>query len=198
MPLKFSALALATFMCLPAALMAQSLGDVAKKEGERRQTVKPAAKVLTNKDLPAVPPPSAGGGADPGVAAAPADPAPKADGPAAGDRPGQEPAAADDASKKPDGTKDESYWSGRMKGLRDELARDRLFAEALQSRINALTTDFVNRDDPAQRALIGQGRQEAIDELGRVQKSIVTRGKAIADLEEEARRAGVPAGWLRE
>ena len=34
---------------------AQSLAEVAKKEEERRKTVKPASKVLTNKDLGDVP-----------------------------------------------------------------------------------------------------------------------------------------------
>ena len=38
-----------------------------------------------------------------------------------------------------------------MKSLAEQLDCDRLFAEALQSRINALTTDFTARDDPAQR-----------------------------------------------
>jgi hypothetical protein len=72
-----------------------------------------------------------------------------------------------------------------------------MFLEALQSRINALTTDFVNRDDPAQRAVIEQDRKKALTELERVRREIADRTKAIADLEEQARKAGVPAGWLR-
>ena len=68
----------------------------------------------------------------------------------------------------------------------------------MQTRINALTTDFVNRDDPAQRAVIAQrppegDRRARPPEEGRRS----TDKKAIADLEEEARRAGVPPGWLR-
>jgi len=70
-------------------------------------------------------------------------------------------------------------------------------AEALQSRINALTTDFVNRDDPAQRAKIDLDRRAALAELERVRAEIVARQKAIGDLEEDGRRAGVPPGWLR-
>ena len=67
----------------------------------------------------------------------------------------------------------------------------------MQSRINALTTDFVNRDDPAQRAVIADDRQKAIAELERLARANVDGTKAIADIEEEARRAGVPPGWLR-
>ena len=40
-------------------------------------------------------------------------------------------------------------------------------------------------------------RQKTIDELNRLTKQIEGDKKAIADLQEDARRAGVPAGWLR-
>ena len=89
------------------------------------------------------------------------------------------------------------YWAGRQKELTDQLARDQIYAVALQSRINALTTDFVNRDDPAQRTVIAGDRQRSIDELERLKTAIAADKKAIADLQEEARRAGVPAAWLR-
>jgi hypothetical protein len=55
----------------------------------------------------------------------------------------------------------------------------------------------VNRDDPAQRAVIERDRQKALAELGRLKTSVLETRKAIADLEEEARRAGVPPGWMR-
>ena len=70
-------------------------------------------------------------------------------------------------------------------------------AVALQSQINGLTADFAARDDPAQRAKVGTDRQKALTELDRVKKEIQQHTKALADLQEEARRAGVPPGWLR-
>jgi hypothetical protein len=45
--------------------------------------------------------------------------------------------------------------------------------------------------------VIEQNRQKALGELGRLQKAIVDDKKAITDLEEDARRAGVSPGWLR-
>ncbi len=160
---------------------AQSLADVAKQEEERRKTIKPVSKVLTNKDLGDVP-------AAPiiPVADTKAVDAAKIDKPA-------EPIA--DASTAP--VKDQAYWSGRMKELRTQLDRDQIFVEAIQTRVNSLSADFVNRDDPAQRALIERDRQRAIVELDRLKKAIEEGKKAIATLEEEARRAGVPPGWLR-
>jgi len=93
--------------------------------------------------------------------------------------------------------KNQAYWAGRMKSARDQVQRTQLFADSLQTRINSLTTDFVNRDDPAQRAKIETDRQAALAELERVKKELVEQTKAISAIEEEARRAGVPAGWLR-
>jgi len=77
------------------------------------------------------------------------------------------------------------------------MDRQQIFADSLQSRINALTTDFVNRDDPAQRAKIEADRKTALAELERVKKELVDQAKAITAIEDEARRAGVPPGWLR-
>lgn len=169
-------------------LRAQSLADVARKEEERRQKVKEPSKVYTNKDLASVPSSSA-------PASEPAASGTSTSEPAKDDK-----SKADDKSKPADQkepAKDQAYWSGRLKQLQTSLDRDQTFAEALQSRINALTTDFVNRADPAQRSVIERDRQKAIAELDRLKKQIVEDKKAIDDLQEEARRAGVPPGWLR-
>ena len=164
---------------------AQSLADVARTEEARRkavdQTSKEPAKLYTNKDLDSVP--------------APAEPAPAAEAvkPAEPDKAKGE----KDKPKDAEPPKDQKYWGDRAAALRTQLDRDGMFADALQSRINGLTTDFSARDDPAQRAVIERDRQKAIAELDRVKKQIDTDKKAIADLDEEARRGGVPPGWLR-
>jgi len=84
-----------------------------------------------------------------------------------------------------------------MKAALEAIDRDTTLADAMQSRINALTTEFVNRDDPAQRSRIEGDRQKALGELDRLKKQITADRKAVTDIEEEARRAGVPPGWLR-
>ena len=201
-----TALALTLLALLAASaqvVSAQSLGDAARQEGERRQGVKSSAKVITNKDLPAPPPTSAVPAAPPSstAGAAAETKAAPSDG-KGGDKAGADAGAGGAADKPKKGddagaAKDQKYWSDRMKRLQDDLAHSRTFAEALQSRINGLTTDFVNRDDPKQREVIGRDRQRSIEELDRAKKAIADGTRAIADLEEEARRAGVPAGWLR-
>jgi hypothetical protein len=183
-----------TLACVAVPALAQTLGDVARQEAERRKAVKSDGKVLTNKDVPRTP-----GTAAPPVAsdAKPADATAK---PAAGDAAAKD-GASKDAAAKDDKSKTEvkgqEYWSSRLKSLREQVERDQAYADAMQSRINALTADFVNRDDPAQRTVIANDRQKAVAELDRLKKSVVDGKKAVADFEEEARRAGVPPGWLR-
>jgi len=109
----------------------------------------------------------------------------------------KDPKAANDANGKEPVAKDKAYWSGRLKKLQDQVEQNQTLVDAMQTRINALSTDFVNRDDPAQRSVIERDRQKALSELTRLKQAVVDGKKAIADLEEEARRAGVPPGWLR-
>ena len=180
-PLVLALILLAGFA---GSLRAQSLADVARKEEARRKALPPPTKVYTNKDLVDVPSGSASAGAA-------ADPAKDA---------AAEKAIDKDLAKAEDkggDKKDKAYWFGRLQALQQTLDRDTSFADALQSKINALTTDFVNRDDPAQRAVIERNRIKALAELGALKKSILDDQKALTDFQEEARRAGVPPGWLR-
>ena len=163
------------------------LADVAKAEEARRKSVSKPAKVITNSDLK---PDISKGVATPSTVT-PADPAAATP---ANATPGT-PAAATRADTGV--AKDQAYWAGRMKDARDKQQRSQIFADSLQTRINSLTTDFVNRDDPAQKAKIEADRKAALAELDRVKKEIDDQTKAIAAIEDEARRAGVPVGWLR-
>lgn len=178
-----ASIALGILFCLStgtALAQSPSLVDLAKKEQERRKTLKgSSAKVYSDKDLPK--------GATPAVASTvPSTPVPTAIAPE------QKPAEA-----KPDDQKDEAWWRARIAQAREAQRRAEAFAEALQSRINALSTDVVNRDDPYQRAKIADDRLKALAELQRVTGEIEQSKKEIADIEEEARRANVPPGWLR-
>ena len=163
---------------LPLRAQSAPLGELAKKEQERRKTVKAAGKVYSNKDLPkpAEPAPAAGTGAPP-----PATSTAKAEVPPA----------------TPKDEKDEAWWRERVTQAREAQRRGEAFAEALQSRINALSTDAVNRDDPYQRAKAAEDRQKAIAELARVTAEVDQAKKEIVAIDEEARHAGVPPGWLR-
>src|SRR5258708_4423317 len=173
-------------------LAAQSLGDLSRQEEDRRKNVKEPAKVITNKDLRAVPP----------SAPSPETPSATSSAAIAGDaaKDAQSKNAqkdTDNAKDSKEPLKDQKYWSDRFKLLQTQLDRDQNYSGALQTQINSLTADFVNRDDPAQKAQIEQNRQKALVELNRLTEAIGKDKKAIDDFNDEARRAGVPPGWLR-
>ncbi|MEQ1729228.1 MAG: hypothetical protein ABL982_12705 [Vicinamibacterales bacterium] len=196
--MRVLALLLVAHVAVISTVSAQSLADVARKESERRQTVQGGSKSYTNTDLKPVPGAPPADAVEPGDAAKPesdsasADAKPKADGDADA-RPSRDSATSGrDAEEK-----DQEYWSKRVNALREQLERDQTYLDALQTRVDSLTADFVNRDDPAQRGQIANDRQKALGEIDRLKKAIEQDKAAIPELEEEARRAGVPAGWLR-
>jgi hypothetical protein len=170
---------------------AQSLAEVARAEEARRKTVKAPSKTYTNDDLK--------GGSDSSVVASPsaastASASPQTAKPADG-------AAKADASKdvpaQADPKKEEKYWRDRFTATQQALARNKVLLDALQSRVNALNADFVNIDDPAQRSLVQANLQTAMGEMARVKTDIDAKTKEVASIQEEARKANVPAGWLR-
>jgi hypothetical protein len=181
--------AMATLLLsVPALADAQSLGEVARATNASRKTQPKKGKVYTNDTVrqdftPSTPAPPPGTSADavPGApyATTPADAAPEPQAPADGPK------------------KDEAYWKQRMAGARELLERSQAFAAALESQINGLTVDFLQRDDPVQRSTIESNRKKAIAEHERVTREVDSHRKAIAAVEDEARKAGVPAGWLR-
>ena len=108
-----------------------------------------------------------------------------------------DPATADSEAAPGEAPVTEADWRRRVTDTRDALSRAQTFADALQSRINVLAADFVNRDDPIQRDQVAADRQAALTELDRVRQEIQEHEEMLTTIQEEARRAGVPAGWVR-
>jgi len=163
----------------------QSLGAVAREGEAQRKTVKSSGKVYTNDTLRS----------DPTTPSQPAPPStPQAGTPAVPSSPsGVSP--AEDKAKEP--VKDEASWRQRIQAERDALERAKTFAAALQSQINGLYGEFTACQAPPQCNEIAAKRQKSLAELDRVKKEVEQHTKAINDIQEEARRAGVPAGWVR-
>ena len=161
---------------------AGSLADAAKREALRRQLTPKSTASVSNvgqpQDLPG--PPSAVTMPAPAEGARPAEPQ-------------KPPPAAEGAP-----VRDEKWWRGRIAGARAAVERGQLLADSVQSRINSLQTDVVNRDDPAQQMMLRQQLGKALNELERLRTQIADDKKAIDAILDEARRQGVPPGWLRE
>src|SRR4051812_3337246 len=127
------ALIAAAMVTLALPVCAQSLGDLAKKEQERRKAAPPAAKVYTNDDLKKITVPGGTPEAD-----GPAKPGDKADPQAKGD------AKADTKgdAKAAEPALDEAAWRAKMTAAREDVHQGEMFRDALQSQINGLTADF--------------------------------------------------------
>jgi hypothetical protein len=185
----------AGLLLITSSASAQSLAEVARQEQARRKSIKQPGKVYTNKDLRT----DSGGASNPAetTPSNPAEPA-AAGAPRTGSE-GSPPKPAEPSAPQgqPPAGQDEAYWRERITTARAAQEQTQVLVDAMQSRINVLTADFTARDDPAQRAVIANDRDRALAELARLQDDLKTKMQAISDIEEEARRAGVPPGWLR-
>lgn len=160
-----------------------TLADAQFYEAIRRAILPASTRSITMADVPAASP------RPQPVTPVAADPDPAAKAAAAG--------AEGTTKAKDDERGTEPEWRARAVTARDALERDEVLFDAVQSRVNALTTDSVNRDDPAQRAEILKQRTRALAELDRLRLQIEKDKLAIAAIEEDARKKGVPPGWIR-
>jgi hypothetical protein len=210
--MKSSAIAVVILSCafVTTTGLSAQLGSIAKKESERRKTA-PSGKVYTNDSLSPAPAPLSAPATSTADAAPAASSSSDADKSAADksttDKSATEKSAADTTDKAgpskqvsadpAERKKEEAEWRERVKNEREALDRAKSYADALQIKINSLNTDFVNRDDPVQRAAIAAQRDKSLAEMDRLKKEIAEHIRKIATIQQDARRAGVPAGWVR-
>ena len=159
---------------------AQGLGDAARQEGEKRSRSKAstAARTYTAEDLEQ-------GGAAP-VIPAPA-PTPEAIAPiVSGGAPAQ-------GQVLPDRPSEEKRWRHRASVARSSVATlEKRFDEADRAATWSAT------DGPMSctgRVNTRHGRD--MEQLQEARQQLAAARQALEDFEEEARRAGVPPGWLR-
>jgi hypothetical protein len=173
---------------LPIPLAAQGLGDTAARERQKRETKKaPApAKVYSNQDLPE----SAADSVTPRDTGTPGPEGPASSSRGAPSSPGAEgsavpagQAAADPSEKEREERRRlEAEWRVRFANARERLA----VAEANSWR-EVVRTEFY------------QGIPVAMKIKEQVEtEELVQARQALADLEEEFRRTGLPPGWTRE
>ena len=162
---------------------AQSLADISRKEEARRKAVKTPAKLYTIQDVQ-----KASGG----------DPTAPLTAPAAGVKQPEVAAPKEAAAPPPEqGVKDEAYWRGAFADARTKLERSNGFLSALKAQYEVLANRFAATSDAAERGALVAQMEKVQAEVDGLQQDIVQQSKDLADLEEQARQAGVPAGWIR-
>ena len=170
-------------LCVVVPSAQQSLADVARNtEAARNASAgRPRAKVYTNKDLGAIERVPAATAATNSTAPrpAPAPPAPSGD------------------TLLPD-VKSEAYWRDRMRPLRERLDRARALADGTKRQAETLMR---SADRCFQIGIVCADYTESLrltEEHKTLAADLASAEREVAALEEEARRAGVPPGWVRE
>ncbi len=166
---------------------AQSLGEIAKKNAEAKAATekdgkaKTPAKTFTDADLKA----------DPHDLAIKPEPAPTASASKADATPSKD--AKAEPAKEP--AKDEAYWKDRMRTLQTKLSEDE--RELVNARIHVTDVEAFIRPDGTMSHTIADNLLQAQARRDTAVASIANDKREILELEEEARHAGVPPGWLR-
>ena len=166
--------ALAALLASTALASAQSLGELAAKEQERREKERQkhggASKVITEQDL-------RGGGRGTYSNAGATNPAPEASpSEAASPQPG---ASAAPKEKTPEDVRaeQENDWRQRIEKAREEVTRLSAELDRLQQSLNDLTGP-----------LYGSGRATLLSRFETTKTDLAAARQKVADLEEEGRR----------
>jgi type IV secretory pathway VirB10-like protein len=163
----------------------QSLAEVSRNTEAARNATPgtPPARVYSNKDLPEVAPLPPAQASTNSTAPAPASPAP---------------APSTPSADKPPAAKDEAYWRDRMRPLRERLDSARALADDTKRRAETLMRAA---DRCFMLGIVCADYSESLrltEEHKVLAAAVAHAERDVAALEEEARRAGVPPGWVRE
>lgn len=170
----------AACLALPGSLLAQGLGDAAKKEKERRSETskKEPGKTYTQEDVYDLPPIANDG--DTGAPTTSADVSPVS-------------SFSAPVTRSRSRGSDETLWRGRVTAARQRVTKARATEKKLAGM--HLVPGYEYRDNRG-RVLV-----RSVEELqamaSRAKAEVASAEKALADLLESGRRAGVPPGWLR-
>ena len=184
---------LAFLLAFGPAASGQSLGEAARKEKERRQKAGPTGPAFTDDDLRGY---AEGGAAAKGGAGAP-------DKSAAGEKASADKATKEGTARGGGGAGDEAYWRARAKAARAAVAAAQ--ARVAQAEAAAQATPAGIRQPQPGDALTqvppplvtDADHRAAEAALAAARSDLEAAKKALADLEEEARRKGALPGWLR-
>jgi hypothetical protein len=166
----------------------QSLGDLAKKEKERRRQVQAEGKVITNAEAAkyksgpvttvTLPPPSPSPSATGAAEAMPGASKPKADEPT-------------DFQGRP-----ESWWRQTLADARKAVKDLENEGNVLTLRITDLQNQFYREASGFRQQDIQREIQKAFYEQDLNKQNLAKAQQQLAELEKEARKSGALPGWL--
>jgi hypothetical protein len=168
----------------PAVSQQDTLAEAARKAREQKKEAPKAAKVFTNDDLPTQAPVSTVGSS---TEAAPAASSDSTATPAA-------PAAAPN---------DEKTWRDKFAELHHKLDQDQAALDVLQREASVDSLQYYGgnpqkaaQDQESQQPL-GAAYNKKVSDIDAKKKDVEADKQAIADAEDELRKAGGDPGWAR-
>jgi hypothetical protein len=188
-------LLIAFFILFVSIAYSQSLGDLAKIEKERRESVK-NARVITDEELAKYQSKSEATKDASGKASTQSD-----------DQ-GSKEKKADKAAKKENESADEeatdfqdrpeSYWRTTMSAARENVARLENEANVLVLKLNGLQDQFYKEADGYRRETVQRDIQKTYYEQDLNKQNLEKSKAALQDLENEARKSGALPGWIEK
>ena len=170
-------------VAVPVVVGAQSLGEVAKRQEEKKKkSSKPPSKVYTEEDLKKAR--ESGSGTvnvlpEIGSSSTPAA--------------SEQPAGSETAPH------DENYWRAEATRRREAVKVADSRVQMLEAQVAGLRSDMspTNTQDPNRLQNQDRELRQAQDNLETARRDLDAARQALANLDDEARRAGVPPGWVR-
>jgi hypothetical protein len=166
----------------------QSLGDLARKERERREKIKNESKPITNTDAPKYKGGAVTTASSPPGVPLPVDKNPKPAGTEAGGTGHDEPT---DLLGRP-----ESYWRRTMSDARQKVKDLENEANVLTLKLSGLRTRFYAESDGFKQQQVQREIQKTIYEQDVNKESLVRAQTRLHELDTEARKSGALPGWL--
>ena len=87
----------------------------------------------------------------------------------------------------------EQFWQAKHQAVAERISAAQSKIDQIQNDIDTLTKAFYEVSDENRKV-----RNKKLDELETARTELVEANQAQDDLEEEARLAGVPPGWVRD
>jgi hypothetical protein len=181
-----------TLMFLASLAVAQSLGDIARQERERRakETKKPV-KVFTSDDVAALAPAQE---TKPAAAAESAEQPPAETTAPAEKTP---PAPQPEETKPEDKQKTRDYWQGRFRAARQKVAEAEELQRLAEDELSLLQIQQARELNPdAQSTLEAQVKAKNA-ELEDKRAQTAKAQKALEDLEKDFKESGAPEDWSK-
>ena len=173
---RYGTLGLAVvFSLFAGAASSQSLAELAKKEKERRKKIGSgeSAHVITDRELKS----SYGGFPIPPEETPPEGES--AEAPAGG-------AQAPAEEEQPDESKTREFWQKRVQEVKEKIQK-------LETELNSPEMNWGG----GMRSDVNPLGQQNLERRQRLESDLAAARSQLSSIQEEARRAGVPAGWVR-